>query len=67
MRKFAAMIILLFYLAACIYVIASFSAGLSEQHPAVQLFFYVIAGLIWIAPLRYLFAWMNKGDNSSEV
>ncbi len=27
-----------------------------------QLAFYVVAGVIWIAPLKPLFAWMNRPD-----
>lgn len=27
-----------------------------------QLLFYLVAGVIWIAPLKPLFGWMNKRD-----
>ena len=35
-------------------------------HPLFQMLFYIIAGLIWIIPLRYLFAWMNANETEPE-
>ena len=66
MRKFAAMIILLAYLAFCIFLLASFGSRLTGLHPLFQMLFYIIAGLIWIIPLRYLFAWMNANETEPE-
>ena len=65
MRKIAAMIFLLVYLGVCIFLIGSFASQLNARHPLLQLVFYVVAGLIWIAPLHYVFAWMNKDNHSS--
>lgn len=66
MRKFAAMLILLAYVALCIFLLASFGTRVNALHPVLQLLFYVVAGLIWIAPLRYLFAWLNSGQQPEE-
>ena len=66
MRKFAAMLILLAYLAFCIFFFATMGTWITELHAALQLLFYIIAGFIWIAPLKALFAWMNSGTQPEE-
>ncbi len=61
MRKFLAMLILLGYTAFCIFLLATLGSWMVGLPRLVQLIFYVVAGFIWIAPLRYLFHWMNSG------
>ncbi|GAK44099.1 conserved protein [Tepidicaulis marinus] len=38
------------------------TASFFPQHVAVQLVYYVVAGIAWIFPVRYLLAWMQKPD-----
>lgn len=61
MRKLAAMFILLAYIAFCIFFFASLGSWITNWPRLAQLFFYLVAGFIWIAPLKYLFVWLNKG------
>lgn len=38
---------------------------LPEAGPILEFFFYAVAGLAWVIPVRYLIVWMNtpgKGD-----
>ena len=41
--------------------IASASPWIGTLHPIVQTLIYLVAGLIWIAPLRPLLMWMETG------
>jgi len=48
-----------------VYAIAAASLGaalLSALPPWGQLVYYAVAGVVWILPLKPLFAWMNRGD-----
>jgi Protein of unknown function (DUF2842) len=42
-------------------LIASLSAIVGEWHVAFQSVFYLIAGIIWILPLKPLLLWMETG------
>jgi hypothetical protein len=40
---------------------ATLAGALLPRAPAwAQLVFFAVAGIVWIAPLRPLFAWMNR-------
>lgn len=67
MRKFSAMLMLLAYLAFCIFFFATLGTWISDWHRALQLIFFIVAGFIWIAPLKALFAWMNSGTSSEDT
>lgn len=41
--------------------IASLSATIGGWHPLVQMLFYLVTGVIWIAPLKPLLRWMETG------
>jgi hypothetical protein len=41
--------------------IASLSGTIGNWHGAVQLVFYVVTGIVWIAPLKPLLRWMETG------
>ena len=66
MRKFLAMLILLAYTAFCIFLLATLGSWMIGWPRLIQLVFYIIAGFIWIAPLKYLFKWMNSGVQFEE-
>ncbi|WP_294195514.1 DUF2842 domain-containing protein [uncultured Sphingomonas sp.] len=60
-RKPAGMLaILLLILLWCV-AIASLSGVVGRWHAAVQLLFYLVTGIIWIAPLKPLLRWMETG------
>lgn len=52
--------ILLFILAWCVGV-ASLSGIVGRWHGALQLPFYLVAGIAWIAPLKPVLRWMELG------
>lgn len=53
---------LLAYMAVYAVLAASLGVALAPLLPAwAQLIYYAAAGIIWIFPLRPLFAWMNRG------
>lgn len=41
--------------------IASLSGTVGQWHGAVQMLFYIVAGIVWIAPLKPLLLWMETG------
>ncbi|MGE0595558.1 MAG: DUF2842 domain-containing protein [Hyphomonadaceae bacterium] len=61
-RKALGCFALLAYLAIYTIAAATLGATVVTAWPAwAQLIFFLVAGLIWIAPLRPLFRWMNRG------
>lgn len=66
MRKIGAMFILLAYIAFCIFFLATMGTWMTGMNRFLQLLFYVLAGFLWIAPLKPLFAWMNSGAQPDE-
>lgn len=59
MRKPIAMLIMLAYLGFYIWLVSVLAVAIGDTHGLVQLVFYVVAGLVWVIPLKPLFAWMN--------
>ena len=61
-RKAVGCFVLLAYIAVFALFAASLGVALIPLIPAwAQLIFYAIAGIVWIFPLKPLFAWMNGG------
>jgi ABC-type transport system involved in cytochrome bd biosynthesis fused ATPase/permease subunit len=42
-------------------IVASFSAIISQWHALAQALFYIVAGIIWIFPVRPMLTWMETG------
>lgn len=42
-------------------LVGSFSAAIGRLPVLVQLLVYVVAGIVWIAPLKPLLRWMETG------
>ncbi|MBL8545349.1 MAG: DUF2842 domain-containing protein [Hyphomonadaceae bacterium] len=62
-RKAAGCLVLLTYIAVYAVLAASLGVALVPLIPTwAQLIFYAIAGVVWIFPLKPLFAWMNRGS-----
>lgn len=59
MRKIIAMLILLVYMAFAIFVFATLGSWMTDLHGLIQMAFYILAGVLWILPIRQLFRWMN--------
>lgn len=66
MRKPIAMLVLLIYLAFYIWLVSLAVPLIGQSHQAIQLAFYLVAGFVWIVPLKPLFAWMNVGTPPPE-
>lgn len=62
MRKFVGMIAMLVYIG--LYAAAAVTIGGVIKNPWAQLGFYVVAGIIWVFPLRPLFAWMHASKKA---
>ena len=61
-RKALGCFVLLAYIAVYAMVAASLGVALAPLIPTwAQLIFYAVAGIVWIFPLKPLFAWMNRG------
>jgi len=60
-RKPAGMLFILLIIAVWAVIVASFSRVIGGWPGIVQLLVYVIAGIIWIFPVRPLLTWMETG------
>ena len=61
-RKALGCFVLLAYLAVYAGVAGALGAMLTGKIPTwAQLAYFAAAGIVWIFPLKPLFAWMNKG------
>jgi predicted membrane channel-forming protein YqfA (hemolysin III family) len=60
-RKPAGMFAILGIIALWAIIVASFSGMIGNWPRLVQVIFYVVAGIIWIFPVRPLLVWMETG------
>ena len=60
-RKPVGMLAILAIIVIWCAAVISLSATVGGWHWLVQLAFYVVAGIIWIAPLKPLLRWMETG------
>jgi hypothetical protein len=60
-RKPMGMFIILALILVWVVLIASFSGIIGGWHWVAQLIVYVVAGIVWIVPLKPLLRWMETG------
>jgi hypothetical protein len=60
-RKPVGMLAILLLIVLWCGLIVSFSTTIGGWHWAVQALFYVVTGIVWIAPLKPLLHWMELG------
>ena len=60
-RKPAGMFLILALIAGWTAIVASLSPWVGNWPVLVQAIFYLVAGIIWIAPLKPLLRWMELG------
>ncbi len=60
-RKPTGIFLILLLILVWAVIVATASSWIGDQHMLVQLLIYVVAGIIWIAPLKPLLAWMETG------
>ena len=61
-RKLIGVLALGVYLIAYVTVASWLGARMALANDWLQLVFYVVAGIIWVLPLKPLFGWMNRPD-----
>jgi hypothetical protein len=61
-RKPAGMLAILLIILVWAVIVVSISDYIGAQHIAVQSIVYLIAGTIWIVPMRPLLIWMETGS-----
>ena len=60
-RKPFGMLLILALILLVAVVVGSFSASIGRLPVLVQLLVYIVAGIVWIAPLKPLLRWMETG------
>ncbi|MBD3731575.1 MAG: DUF2842 domain-containing protein [Sphingopyxis sp.] len=60
-RKPTGIFLILLLILVWAVIVATASSWIGNQHMLVQLLIYVVAGIVWIAPLKPLLAWMETG------
>ncbi len=61
-RKPAGILGLLLYLVVYAIVVSQFGTALAALPTVIEVIAYMLLGVLWIAPLRPLFLWMNTGQ-----
>lgn len=61
-RKPAGMLAILLIILIWSVLVVSASEFIGAQHIAVQTIIYLVAGIIWIVPMRPLLIWMETGS-----
>ncbi len=64
-RKPAGMLAILALITIWVLVIVNLSVYIGQIHVLAQAFVYLVAGIVWIAPLRPLMIWMETGSFSA--
>lgn len=60
-RKPAGMLLIVAIIIAWAGLVASLSGVVGQWHWVLQLVFYLIAGIVWITPMKPLLRWMEGG------
>lgn len=61
-RKPVGMLLILAIIAIWAVLVASLSGVVGSWAWPLQLLFYLVAGIVWIAPLKPLLRWMESGS-----
>lgn len=65
-RKPFGMFLILGVIAAWAILVASQAHRIADLHQAVQIIVYLVAGIVWIAPMGPLLRWMETGQFSRK-
>ncbi|WP_394662529.1 DUF2842 domain-containing protein [uncultured Sphingomonas sp.] len=60
-RKPAGMLLIVAIIIVWAMLVASLSGTVGQWHWVLQLMFYVVAGILWITPMKPLLRWMEGG------
>ncbi len=61
-RKPVGMLAIMVLITVWVFLIVSLSGYIGQIHILAQAVVYLIAGIVWIAPLRPLMIWMETGS-----
>ncbi len=61
-RKPVGVLAILLLISVWVFAIVSLSGYIGQIHILAQAFVYLVAGVVWIAPLRPLMIWMETGS-----
>ena len=64
-RKPVGVLLILALIAVWVILVATAAEGLADSAWPIQAIFYLIAGTVWILPLKPLLRWMETGRWSS--
>lgn len=65
-RKLIGVVLIILYIAVWAGLIALFAPAIGRWPVLVQGVFYLVAGLIWIAPLRPIVRWIESGQRRRD-
>jgi len=60
-RKPFGMLVILVEILILAVLVASFAEPIGQLHIALQTLIYLVAGVVWVAPLKPLLRWMETG------
>lgn len=60
-RKPAGMFMILALITVWAVIVSSLSPWIGQLHALLQAVIYIVAGIVWILPLKPLLAWMETG------
>ncbi len=60
-RKPAGMLLIVAIIIVWAMLVASLSGVVGQWHWVLQLAFYIVAGIVWITPMKPLLRWMEGG------
>ncbi|MDY0958604.1 DUF2842 domain-containing protein [Sphingomonas sp. CFBP8993] len=60
-RKPAGMLLIVAIIIVWAMLVASLSGVVGQWHWVLQLAFYLVAGIVWITPMKPLLRWMEGG------
>ncbi len=67
MRKPIAILLMLAFIAAWIWLAGTIGTVVAGWSGWLQLVFFILAGTLWVVPLRPLLRWMNAAEPPPET
>ena len=65
-RKIVAIFILFAIMLGWIVSAATIGSQMTGAPGWLQLLFYILAGVVWVLPMRFVFRWMNSAPDSER-
>lgn len=65
LRKFLGMIVLLFWMILYTLIAAALWTRIPQIHVLFDLAYFMVAGVAWVIPVKYLLNWMQAPDEQA--